>query len=189
MTPSSPPPPSLSSELASPFPAVRRETVVPATVGEWRLVAEHLHVEAPSCPALVDVTVAVEQAVAASGVAHGQLVIFCRHTTAAVVVNEDEPLLHHDIADFLERIASSQADYRHDDFTIRTENIVPDHGRNAHAHLKTLVLGTTLVLPVLEGRLALGQWQRVFFLEMDRPKPRVLLLQISGVVPTGQAWA
>lgn len=166
---------------------MRREVVVPDACGTLRFVAEHLHVEAPTSPALVDVTTAVSEAVAAAGVTHGQVVIFCRHTTASVVVNEDEPLLHEDIADFLERIASSTADYRHDDFTIRTENIVPDHGRNAHAHLKTLVLGATLVLPVLDGRLALGHWQRVFLLEMDRPKPRVLLLQISGISAAGEA--
>lgn len=161
--------------------APRRETVVPMQTQTVRFTAEHLHVEATKSPALVDITAAVEEAVRASGVAHGQVVLFCRHTTAAVVINEDESLLHEDIAAFLERIASSEASYKHDDFTIRTENLVPDHGRNAHAHLKTLVLGASMVLPVLEGRLALGQWQRIFFLEMDRPKPRVLLLQISGL--------
>lgn len=159
---------------------VRRERATAPVVGPLRFVAEHLHVQANTSPALVDITSEVREAVAASGVSIGQLVIFCRHTTASVVVNEDEPLLHQDIADFLERLASSEAAYRHDDFTIRTENLVEDHGRNAHAHLKCLVLGATLVLPVVDATLALGQWQRVFMLEMDRPKPRTLLLQISG---------
>lgn len=161
---------------------VRLEPLVPPVEVQWRFTAENLHVEASECPQMVDVTASVEEAVKRSGIRHGQVVVFCRHTTASVVLNEDEPLLHEDIRDFLEQLASSKEAYRHDDFTVRTENIVPDHGLNAHAHLKHLVLGATLTLPIIDGRLALGTWQRLFFLEMDRPKPRVLLLQLSGAV-------
>lgn len=149
--------------------------------GTCRFSAQYMTVEADDSPQMVDITRTVNEAVRQAGITHGQVVLFCRHTTASVVINEDEPLLHEDIRDFLEGLASSEADYRHDDFTIRTENIVPDHGRNAHAHLKTLVLGASLVLPILHGRLTLGEWQRIFMLEMDRPKPRTLLLQFSGI--------
>lgn len=161
--------------------SVACETQVALTDGRWHFVARYLRVHARSHPELVDITRDVNDAVSASGVRHGQIVLFCRHTTASVVINEDEPLLHEDIRDFLESLASSRADYRHDDFSIRTENLVPDHGRNAHAHLKTLVLGASLVLPILDSTVALGPWQRVFLLEMDRPRPRTLLLQCSGV--------
>ncbi len=157
------------------------EEVVPPIDALSRFSASYLHVQATQTPQMVDITDDVDRAVGLSHIAHGQLVLFCRHTTASIVINEDEPLLHHDIRDFLEHLASSTASYRHDDFSIRTENIVPDHGRNAHAHLKTLVLGASLVVPIIDGRLALGQWQRIFLVEMDRPKPRALLLQFSGV--------
>lgn len=175
----------MTTETAgSPAPnVIVRERAGAPTRGAMTIVTERLRVQAPTSPGLVDITESVIDSVTASTIVQGQLTVFCRHTTAAVVVNEDEPLLHLDIADFLERIASSQADYRHDNFEIRTENLVPDHGRNAHAHLKTLVLGASLVLPVVDGRVALGEWQRIFMLEMDKPKPRVLLLQISGVAP------
>lgn len=166
--------------IADRLPVAVRQTV-PALDGKWRFSAMDLELEAQYSPQLVDITHEVDQAVAGAGILHGQAVLFCRHTTASVVINEDEPLLHEDIRDFLERLASSQANYRHDNFDIRTENIVPDHGRNAHAHLKTLVLGSTMVLPIVNRALALGQWQRIFMLEMDRPKPRVLLLQCSGL--------
>jgi secondary thiamine-phosphate synthase enzyme len=160
---------------------VTREAAVAPIDGKTRFSAEYLYVQAQASPELVDITHDVGQAVTDSGIAHGQVMIFCRHTTASVVINEDEPLLHEDIRDFLEALASSERDYRHDDFSIRTENIVPDHGRNAHAHLKTLVLGASVVLPILDGRLALGSWQRIFLVEMDRPKERTLLLQFTGV--------
>lgn len=156
-----------------------KSLVAPANV-HWRFTADTIHVEAVQAPQMVDVTASVEEAVRRSGIRHGQVVLFCQHTTASVVLNEDEPLLHDDIHDFLERVASSTASYRHDDFTVRTENIVPDHGLNAHSHLKHLVLGATATVPIMDGRLALGTWQRIFFLEMDRPKPRMLLLQLSG---------
>lgn len=162
------------------LPVTRRVAVAPIE-GAMRFSAQYLLICAQTSPELVDITHEVSEAVRAAGVSHGQVVIFCRHTTASVVLNEDEPLLHEDIREFLERLASSEADYRHDDFSIRTENIVPDHGRNAHAHLKTLVLGASMVLPIIDGHLALGEWQRLFLLEMDRPKERTLLLQFSGV--------
>lgn len=153
--------------------------VAPVNVN-WRFMADNIHVEAARSPQMVDVTPSVEEAVRRSGIHHGQVVLFCRHTTASVVLNEDEPLLHEDIHEFLERVASSKGSYRHDDFSVRTENLIPDHGVNAHSHLKHLVLGATATVPIMHGRLALGTWQRIFFLEMDRPKPRVLLLQLSG---------
>jgi secondary thiamine-phosphate synthase enzyme len=162
-------------------PAIRTESAAPAVHGAWKVVSDHLYVRAEKNPQMVDITRHVQEAVGRAGISAGQVLIFCRHTTASVVMNEDEPLLHRDIEDFLEGLASSTAHYRHDDFSIRTENLVPDHGLNAHAHIKHLVLGASLVVPVVEGKLALGTWQRLFMLEMDGPKPRTLLLQTSGI--------
>lgn len=149
--------------------------------GVLRMTAESLEVEAQHVPQLVDITAEVQAAVARSGVVHGQVVAYCTHTTASLVLNEDEPLLHQDMADFLETLASSRARYRHDDFSIRTENLVPDHGENAHAHIKQMLLGSVQILPIVDGRLTLGMWQKLFMLEMDRPKKRTLILQISGI--------
>ncbi|MBM3461859.1 MAG: YjbQ family protein [Armatimonadetes bacterium] len=161
-------------------PTITFEEAIPARSATWRIAAEYLEVTASEAPQLVDITAAVQDAVARSGIAHGHVTIFCRHTTASVVLNENEPLLHEDVKEFLERLASSQGQYRHDDFSIRTENIIEDHGLNAHAHLKHLVLGATMTLPVIERKVALGAWQRIFLLEMDRPKARTLLVQVSG---------
>lgn len=161
-------------------PTIAWEAAITPHVAPWRIAAEYLEVTATEAPQLVDVTAAVQDCVARAGIAHGQAIVFCRHTTASVVLNENEPLLHEDVRDFLERLASSRDNYRHDDFSVRTENLIEDHGLNAHAHLKHLVLGATIALPVLERKLALGAWQRVFMLEMDRPKPRTLLVQVMG---------
>ncbi|HEY4000904.1 MAG TPA: secondary thiamine-phosphate synthase enzyme YjbQ [Candidatus Xenobia bacterium] len=149
--------------------------------GVWRASAEMLEVEAQRVPQLIDITAHVQAAVRRSGVTQGQVVAYCTHTTASLVLNEDEPLLHEDIAEFLEKMASSRASYRHDDLSIRTENLIEDHGDNGHAHLKQMVLGSVQVLPIVNSELTLGMWQRLFMLEMDRPKKRNLVLQVSGL--------
>ncbi|MHB2017250.1 MAG: secondary thiamine-phosphate synthase enzyme YjbQ [Candidatus Xenobia bacterium] len=149
--------------------------------GPVRVVVERLELVSQGAPQLLDLTPAVADVVSRSLIRHGQVLIFCTHTTASLVLNEDEPLLHQDVADFLEALASSQASYRHDDFSIRTHNLVPDHGRNAHAHIKQMLLGSSQILPIVNGALALGGWQRLFLLEMDRPKPRHLVVQVLGV--------
>lgn len=159
---------------------ISTDVAVAPVNAQWRIAAEYLEVTPTRSPQLVDITAQVAEVVVRSGIVHGQVVIFCRHTTASVVMNEDEPLLHEDIADFLEGLASSTASYKHDDFSIRTENLIDDHGLNAHAHLKHLLLGATLTLPVIDRNIAMGAWQRVFLLEMDRPRPRALLVQVSG---------
>jgi len=161
-------------------PTITSEIAVAPVNAQYRISAEYLEVTPTATPQLIDITSKVAEVVKHSGIVHGQAVIFCRHTTASVVMNEDEPLLHEDIAEFLEGIASSTSSYKHDDFAIRTENLIEDHGLNAHAHLKHLLLGATLTVPVVDCNLVMGAWQRVFLLEMDRPRPRALLVQVSG---------
>jgi secondary thiamine-phosphate synthase enzyme len=164
-------------------------SATPPLQGAYTYRAAEIHVTAEKAPQLIDISDAVRSVVHSSGVTHGQCVIYCQHTTAALVINESEPLLAHDIEDFLERLASAHADYRHDDFGIRTENLVEDHGKNAHAHLKAMVLGSTITVPVRDGELGLGVWQHVFMVEMDKAKPRTLLVQVSGlaVAPASDA--
>ena len=173
-----------SEELARQrLPIVSVRSDVAPVHAPYCFVAETLTVTPRTSPDLVDITATVQQVVERSQVLHGQVFLFSSHTTATVVVNEDEPLLREDICDFLERLASSTAAYRHDNMSIRTENLILDHGRNAHAHLKCLALGSSVTLPVLHGKLALGAWQRIFVLEMDAPKPRTVRVQVCGVGP------
>ena len=103
------------------------------------------------------------------------------HTTAAVVVNEREPLLMEDAARWLDKLAPAGSDYSHDDFTVRTVNMISGESPNAHAHLQQLLLGSTQTIPVVDGRVALGQWQRIFLIELDQARPRQVLLQAMGL--------
>lgn len=131
-------------------------------------------------PQFIDITDQVQRIVGESGVWEGMAVVFCRHTTAAVRINENEPLLIADMEEFLKRIAPRDVYYRHNDFDIRTHNMTPEESPNGHAHCQHLLLGASEAIPIEGGRLCLGRWQRVFLVELDRPREREVTVQIFG---------
>jgi secondary thiamine-phosphate synthase enzyme len=92
-------------------------------------------------PEFIDITEEVEKAVKACGVREGIALVFSCHTTAAIRINENEPLLLRDMEEFLKRLAPRELYYRHNDFEIRTHNMTPEECPNAHAHLQHLLLG------------------------------------------------
>jgi secondary thiamine-phosphate synthase enzyme len=129
----------------------------------------------------VDITDEVASAVRASGVRDGIVTIVSRHTTAAVRIQEAEPLLLEDLLDFLRRLAPATARYQHNDFRIRTHHMHDDESPNGHSHCLQFLLGTSESIPVLDGELALGQWQRIFLVELDGPRARrEVLIQTVG---------
>jgi secondary thiamine-phosphate synthase enzyme len=146
--------------------------------------SESIHVQSAGAPEFIDLTEAVERAVARSGVSEGLAVIFSRHTTAAITINESEPLLLEDMAAFLEHLAPRAAAYRHNDFTVRTVNMTPDESPNGHAHCLQLVLGASQTVPVRGGCLTLGCWQRIFLVELDHARPREVVVQTFGLAAT-----
>ncbi len=109
---------------------------------------------------LVDITAEVADAVSRSGVSEGVAVVYCPHTTAGVTVNESaDPDVAHDIVEALGRLVPHGAGYRHRE-------------GNADAHVKASLMGSSALVPVQGGRLALGAWQGVFFCEFDGPRSR-----------------
>ncbi|HEX4945468.1 MAG TPA: secondary thiamine-phosphate synthase enzyme YjbQ [Blastocatellia bacterium] len=128
----------------------------------------------------IDLTALLLQFVDDSGISHGFLNVQTRHTTTAIIINENEPLLLEDLKKSLERLAPSTVSYQHDDFDIRTENLTPDERPNGHAHCKALFLRSSETLNIVNGELDLGRWQRVFLLELDDARPRTVSLTILG---------
>lgn len=131
-------------------------------------------------PQFLDITEKVQGLVKEAGITQGIVTVFTRHTTAAIRINENEPLLLSDMEEFLKRLAPKDLYYRHNDFGIRTENMTEDECPNAHAHCQHLLLGASETIPVMEGKLALGRWQRIFLVELDRPREREVCVQIIG---------
>lgn len=131
---------------------------------------------------LVDVTDAVADLTSTSGIRAGCVNVFCPHTSCGLTITELEDGLHADIDSLLDRLAPTDAAYVHDDLERRTQNLEPDERRNGWSHLRALlVTQPSIVLPIRDGRLHLGQWQRLFLAELDGPRPaRHLHVQAWG---------
>jgi secondary thiamine-phosphate synthase enzyme len=152
-----------------------------ATGAEVKANTYSIQVTTTRSPEFVDITQRVVDLVRRSQVSCGFAVVFSRHTTAAIRINENEPLLLQDWERFLERMASRDAYYRHNDFTIRTANMTEDECPNGHAHCQHLALGTSETIPIAGGQLQIGRWQRVFLVELDRARQREVLVQVLGI--------
>ncbi len=139
-----------------------------------------LQLNSKQAPEFIDITEWVRQCVSKSQVDNGFVVVYSRHTTAAIRINENEPLLLADMEKFLEKISPRNDDYQHNNFEIRTVNMTANESPNGHAHLQHLLLGSSETIPVIDGSMQFGQYQSVFFIELDRPRAREVLVQIVG---------
>ncbi|MFC1945942.1 secondary thiamine-phosphate synthase enzyme YjbQ [Chloroflexota bacterium] len=121
---------------------------------------------------ITDITPEVSRALTASGLAQGTVTVFVSGSTAGVTTIEFEPGLEEDFRDVWERLAPQSLTYAH--------NQRWGDG-NGHAHVRAALLGPSLVVPFNNGRLALGTWQQIIFVDFDnRPRERAVLLQFMG---------
>jgi len=139
-----------------------------------------LNVTTHKAPEFIDITESIRKCLADSMVNNGTLNVYSCHTTAAIKINENEPLLLQDMERFLERAAPRNDHYMHNDFNVRTVNMTEDECPNGHAHCQQLLLGTSESIPIINGTLAMGKWQSIFMVELDRPRSREILVQIMG---------
>ncbi len=117
---------------------------------------------------VVDVTELVQEAVWKSDVTHGIALVFTGHTTTGLIINENEPNLIEDIINHMEELVPENRNYRHNSID-----------SNAHSHIRaSLLLNTSIAVPIDSGELKLGTWQRILFLELDGPRRRRLTLMI-----------
>lgn len=147
-----------------------------------RFARTEADVIAPERFGFVDLTDELDASVIASGIEEGCAVAFCRHTTATLIINEWEDGAQHDLRVKLQELAPTERYYKHDDLSCRTQNLQPDEPANGPAHVVAMLMGgASQTLPISEGRLALGRWQRLFLVELDQPKPRTVRFHILGV--------
>lgn len=113
-----------------------------------------------------DITSLVSKAVKASGVEEGACLVYVKHTTAGIFINENaDPAVRQDIAETLEKLVPWRAGYSH------TEG-------NSAAHIKSVMCGHSVTVPVSGGRLVLGTWQGIFFAEFDGPRRREVAISV-----------
>jgi len=150
-------------------------------LGAPRSYHQYAEVKTDERRRFIDLTDQVLDCVRESRVEHGQVNVQSLHTTAAVVINENEPLLLLDLEDALERWAPRGRHYRHDDFEIRTAHVQPGEPANGHSHTRALLLRTSETLNIVEGKLLLGRWQRIFLVELDGARTRKVSIAVTGV--------
>jgi secondary thiamine-phosphate synthase enzyme len=121
---------------------------------------------------IIDVTKDVAEAVAKSNLRNGVVTIFVTGSTGALTTIEYEPGLLKDLPNALERLAPKRLEYEHERRW---------HDGNGHSHVKASIIGPCLTVPFVNGRLTLGTWQQIVFLELDvHSRSRQLILQIMG---------
>ena len=118
----------------------------------------------------INITNDVAQAVAESKIREGMCLVSAMHITAGVYVNDAESGLIGDIDDWLEKLAPSGPDYRHH----RTGEV------NGDAHLKNLLIGHEVIVPVTDAALDLGPWQQIYYAEFDGQRRKRLIIKVMG---------
>lgn len=131
-----------------------------------------------------DLTDEVAEFIKKTKIKNGQVLIYSTHTTLAICVNEKEKGIVKDFENLVNRIIPKDAYYFHNDLKIRTENLVCQSAAsdclNGHSHCTHLLMRNSETVPIIEGKLMLGIWQRIFAIELDCCRPRKVLVQVIG---------
>ncbi|MBQ1449134.1 MAG: YjbQ family protein [Coriobacteriales bacterium] len=116
----------------------------------------------------MEITDKVRDAVRESGVEQGMCLVFCPHTSAAITINENaDPDVRRDLRFALRETFPDRSEFRHRE-------------GNSAAHLKSSLLGCSELIPIDQGKLALGIWQGIYFCEFDGPRDRRFYVQVLG---------
>jgi len=118
---------------------------------------------------LIDITDKIEEIVSEANVKDGIIHIFIPHATAGIILNESaDPNIKTDFLNALDRAIPKRANYLHDHID-----------RNASAHIRSAIVGSSLTIPLRNGRMVLGTWQSIMFCEFDGPRrTRRIIVQI-----------
>jgi secondary thiamine-phosphate synthase enzyme len=131
------------------------------------MAMERIELSTRGSTELVDITGEVKGIVSRSSVESGLCVIFTKHTTTGIIINENEGGLRSDILKLLNELVPKGKGYLHD----RIDS-------NAHAHLRAVVLGSSETIPIENGTVALGTWQSILFVECDGPRRREVCVAV-----------
>ena len=129
------------------------------------------------------------------GIIDGQIIVHSRHTTTAVAINEMEDRLVDDARQFLLKLCPPLYPYLHNDLHVRyppnddrwkgtVEEWRKQEPLNAHSHLIAMLLGQSVVVPISNGKMTLGTWQSILFVELDGERERTIGIQVSGTTTT-----
>ncbi len=131
-----------------------------------------------------DITEEVKKIVEKTKVKNGLVLVYSTHTTLAICVNEKEKGIVADFKNLINRIIPKDGYYCHNDLSIRTENLVCQSAAsdclNGHSHCTHLLMRNSETIPIIDGKMTLGIWQRIFAIELDCCRRRNIVVQIIG---------
>lgn len=143
-----------------------------------RFLTQTFQIQTERGPQFIDITDRVLEVAQQAAVRNGFAIVFSKHTTAAIRINENEPALIHDMEKLLEKIAPCGGEYQHNEFGHAFS--MNGEQPNGHSHCQQLLLGASEAVPIVDGRLLFGQWQRIFLVELDHGRPREVVVQFVG---------
>ena len=134
-----------------------------------KIVEKDFHISTKKRNEMIDITSQVRSLVSQSGIANGDVIVYCPHTTAAITINENaDPSVLQDILLTLEELVPHhRPGYRHCE-------------GNSDAHCKSSLIGCSKQILIKGKSLSLGTWQGIFFCEFDGPRSRKVIVQIRG---------
>lgn len=162
--------------MASPSVRVLEQPTVEVATGTYKVVSTVVKVQTGEREDLYNLTQLVRDFVRSAGIRAGALIISSMHTTSAIFINEWQEALVHDVKAYLASLISKDDYYRHND-----PKWSDCDRHNADSHLRTLLLGMSLTLPIADNDLVLGEWQSIIMAELDGPRERSIRLQAMGV--------
>jgi secondary thiamine-phosphate synthase enzyme len=136
------------------------------------VITRNIQIKSKSENDILDITDQVSKIVEESKIEKGAVIVFVVGSTAAITTIEYEPGLKKDFPEMLSKLAPKDIEYSHDNAW---------HDGNGHSHVRASLIGPSLAIPIIVGRLTLGTWQQIVLVEMDtRPRERKIILQVIG---------
>ena len=139
---------------------------------DMTVITKNIQIKSKSENDIIDITDQVSNIVKESKIENGAVIVFVAGSTAAITTIEYEPGLQKDFPEMLSRLVPKEIEYAHDNTW---------HDGNGHSHVRASLIGPSLAIPIIEGRLTLGTWQQIVLVEMDtRPRERKIIIQVLG---------
>lgn len=133
----------------------------------------------------IDITEEVEKICQKAKIKNGSVLVYSTHTTLAICVNEKEKGICNDFKKLMDKLIPKDGYYQHNDLNLRTENLVCQSGvsdcLNGHSHCTHLLMRNSETIPIIDGKLILGIWQRIFAIELDCARKRKVIVQVTGI--------
>lgn len=135
-----------------------------------KVFADFVEVRSERRGEYIDITTEIEKMIDKSEVRNGVVIIHELHTTAALTIQENDTSVHEDTKEVMDRLVPLDREYRHS----------YEGNANAAAHIKNQILGSNLAIPVIDGKIALGTWQKIFLVELFEGRRRRIAVSIMG---------